>query len=91
MKRKVEQFDLRPVDFATGKRIAATRAEQIQCECCGKWICKGWVMDTGQRIGTECATSGDILRQRTTINQKGMYVMRISKKQAEFFGVAVID
>lgn len=87
-KRPTTKFDLRPVDFDSGKRLALPNNEKIACDCCGKKMAIGYNTVDGHKIGTECANIANYLRYRDEITANNM--MGISKKQAEFFGVTII-
>jgi len=51
----VKKIDKRSIDFALGRRLAATAEMKESCECCGKLIAKIVVMNTGAKVGTECS------------------------------------
>lgn len=86
----VSNFDLRPVDFSTGKRIAISRDQMIQCDCCNRWISRGAKLTTGERVGTECARVGEYFKYDDSVSTGMMKVQGMSKRQAEFFGLEVI-
>ena len=90
MKFKTATFDLRPIDFQSNKRLALPNSEKIRCECCGRKIAKGVVLNTGEKIGTECAKVGRLLQDHGT-KRSTLYSMQISEKQVEFFGFTVTD
>lgn len=54
--RVLRTIDLRPADWGTGKRLAATTADTTDCQVCGK---RGLVrvsqMENGMLVGSECA------------------------------------
>ena len=51
----VRSLDLRPVDFASGKRLAISTEEMAECECCGRRIVRVDVLRNGLRVGSECS------------------------------------
>lgn len=85
-RRPTTKFDLRPVDFDSGKRMALPNSEKINCDCCGKKIAMGYNTLDGHKIGSECANMADYLRYSDQISASNIY--GISKKQAEFYGVS---
>ena len=89
-RRTTTTFDLRPVDFQSGKRLALPNDQKINCECCGRKIAKGVNLASGEKVGTECGVVSDHLRTRDEITKRGAEIMRISQKQADFFGVTII-
>jgi CRISPR/Cas system-associated protein Cas10 (large subunit of type III CRISPR-Cas system) len=51
---KIKTFDLRSVDFGTGKKVSPPRDFWNTCDCCGKKIVKGVVMSNSDIIGEDC-------------------------------------
>jgi hypothetical protein len=88
MKHKAKRFDLRKVDYDTGKRLPLSSSERIKCECCGRKIVKGWILNTGEKVGSQCACVGEQLRYRK-ITKKLLSFMGYSEKQARFFGFTI--
>lgn len=52
--RRVKMFDLRSVDFASGKRVSPPKSEWRTCACCGLPLVKGWEMSNGDSVGEDC-------------------------------------
>ena len=52
------EFDIRPVDFQTGKRVPVSTEEMKECECCGRKIvhCFEDISPKGETfiLGQEC-------------------------------------
>jgi hypothetical protein len=48
-------YDIRPIDFTTGKRIPVANNAKKECDCCGKKIVKVTELNNGQILGSECA------------------------------------
>jgi len=90
MKYRVSAFDLRKIDYQSGKRLTATSEEKIACECCGRKIAKGIVLNTGEKVGTECAEVGQLLRNHGA-KRSTLRFLQISERQAGFFGFTVVD
>lgn len=87
------KFDLREVDFDSGKRLPLPNDMKINCDCCGRKIAKGFNTNDGMKIGTECANTHDFLRQyrQKGITQKAMAFYQVSMKQVNFFGIEVVE
>ena len=58
----VRRYDIRPVDFDSGKRLAVPADQMETCQCCGKRIVKVCELSNGDKIGSECAVMVDIFR-----------------------------
>lgn len=56
MKSKFEnrRYDIRPIDFLTGKRQAVAKEDMKVCACCGRSIVKIVELINGDTVGTEC-------------------------------------
>ncbi len=81
-------YDIRPIDFQTGKRIPVATSAMKTCQCCGKHIVKVNVLNNGKEIGSECATAIDILggfSPEDRNNSKVLFFWRISQVQVDFY------
>lgn len=54
MFKRSSRFDLRAVDFLSGKKVSPPKSEWRKCACCGLPIVKGWVMSNGESVGEDC-------------------------------------
>ena len=72
-------YDIRPVDFSTGKRIPVAQSEKKECDCCGTKIVKISELNNGKILGSECA---ELVR---LYPQYSASFLQMSGKQVEFF------
>jgi hypothetical protein len=80
-----ERYDIRPIDFASGKRLAIPTEQQETCQCCGKRIVKVVKLTNGDKIGSECANLVDLFRFYSNDNIKASAAFGVSEKQASYF------
>ena len=85
-----KKFDLRPINYDTGKRMALPTSEKATCACCGRKIAMGWMNVDGETIGSECAVISDQMRYQNTITERMLIGWGWSRKQMAFYGIEVI-
>ena len=73
----IREYDIRPRDFDSGKRLAATPEMMRDCQCCGRKIVHVYVLENGTEVGSEC--QGVISMPVYRIGRK------LNRKQAAFF------
>lgn len=49
-----KKFDLRMVDFLSGRKVSPPKDEWKTCACCGQAIVKGWEMSNAHVVGEDC-------------------------------------
>lgn len=82
-----KQYDIRPVDFQTGKRIAVAENEKKTCACCGKKIVKVSELNNGDLIGSECAVNVQFVNPN--LPEMGLKNFGLSQKQLDYFSKAI--
>jgi hypothetical protein len=76
--RVIRKYDIRPVDFDSGKRLAIPREQMEECQCCGKKIVIINELSNGHHLGSECAA---IIPH----NRGELKIFGLSKKQLSYF------
>lgn len=79
----VREYDIRPRDFQSGKRLAVVPEMMHECGCCGRKIVHVYVLENGVEVGSEC--QGVISIPVYRIGRK------LNTKQAEFFRINEIQ
>lgn len=79
----VKRYDVRPIDFHTGKKLAVSDDEKAICSCCGKKIMKVAQTNTGALLGSECVNLIDLAQRWGLDKYASMY--RVTKKQSEWY------
>lgn len=78
-----KRYDVRPVDFDSGKRLAISEDEKATCSCCGKKIMKVAETNTGALLGSECVNLIDFAQVWGLEKYAQMY--RVTKKQRSWY------
>jgi hypothetical protein len=83
--RTVRVIDLTR-DPMTGEKIALSPSELVPCVCCGKGCGKLHELNTGHRVGSECASLLETLSAHGG-GADWARILQASKKQIAFFAV----
>jgi len=81
---KVKEYDVRPIDFVTGKRIAVTNEQRETCQCCGKKILKVTELSDGRKVGSECAVFMSMFGFEPAGGLHPSKSLGLSQKQVDF-------
>lgn len=54
MLQRLKSFTLKEKDFHSGKMVSPPREFWKKCDCCGKPIVQGVVLNNGDHIGNDC-------------------------------------
>lgn len=86
------KFDLRAIDFHSGKRVSPPRSEWKTCNCCGRKMVKGFNMTSGDMVGEDCAEVIKRVQGNAFmgIDNSGLFKMFGTEKRVQDFALGTL-
>ena len=84
----INKYDIRPIDFFTGKRLPISTEEMKDCDCCGRKLVKINEMANGDIIGDECINKINYILNhnlhKRELSEKDIHFHNITRKEINY-------